>query len=61
MNEKKKKIMNEGGDSTEQTCSVGETAFYWKKMSSRAFHRYTGEVKALLPIFKVQGEPLVRG
>ena len=39
MNEKKKKIMNEGGDSTEQTCSVGETAFYWKKMSSRAFHR----------------------
>ena len=53
--------MNEGGDSTEQTCSVGETAFYWKKMSSRAFHRYTGEVKAWLPSFKGQGEPLVRG
>lgn len=33
------KMMNEGGDSIQLTCSVGEIAFYWKKMSSRAFHR----------------------
>ena len=33
------KIMNEGAGSTQQTLSAGERAFYWKRMSSRAFHR----------------------
>lgn len=44
------KIMNEdeGGGSTQQTLSVGETAFYWKRMSSRASRRQRGEVKAWL-------------
>lgn len=43
------KIMNEdeGGGSTQQTLSVGETAFYWKRMSSRP-PVGRGEVKAWL-------------
>ena len=30
-------IINEGGYSKEETFSVGETAFYWKKMPSKTF------------------------
>ena len=39
------KIINEGGNTTQLIFNAGETAIYWKKMSSK-IHSQRGEVNA---------------